>query len=134
VRRLRHAAPRIDIPEPPPWRTEAVQRLFSTYLSEFSTPESANGGGAVGEQAVARRRAREWTRVFERLAACGVWEILFPTEERADSDHVSEIAERFLESGLVLDEVRADGRRVQRIAREIRREVDALMDEGSAES
>jgi hypothetical protein len=129
VRRLRHAAPRIEAPEPPPWRTEAVQLLFSTYLDEFSTPESAGGGGGAAEQAVARRRAREWARVFERLGTCGVWEILFPTEERADSDHVFEVAERFLESGLVLDEVRADGRRVQRIAREIRREVDALMDE-----
>ncbi len=112
----------------PPWRADAVQLLFASYWDELADARSDPAGAAAARpENVAARRAYEWENVFARLGACGVWEELFPTEERSDSDHVFEIAERFLESRLMLAEVRRDGRRARRVAREIRKQVDALM-------
>jgi hypothetical protein len=111
----------------PLWREQAVEQLFAAYWDEVYDPDSRPDINANAPQTpndwVTERKRHEWEQVFVRLGTCGVWEILFPSEEYADQ--VYEIAEHFVRSGITVKEVRGDARRAQRIAKQIRRELDA---------
>src|SRR5215472_18027567 len=127
--RSKQAAQSLELGQEPTWRADAVQLLFSTYWEDYCEPE-ANHPDAAFPETLEARRAVEWDRVVCRFGACGAWDILFPSEERSDVDQVAEIADRFLGSGLLEGDVKLDSRRVQRVARRIREQVDRLLDEG----
>jgi len=130
MRRSKDASPNLELMQAPPWRADAVQLLFSTYWDDYCEPEANHPEAMASRDALEARRAFEWERVVGRLGACGAWDILFPSEERSDADQVAEIADRFLGSGLLEGDVKLDSRRVQRVARRIREQVDRLLDEG----